>query len=129
MRLINLAKIRGLREFTSSYTYDSGANSSEKQMSGMTTYVTIGGTSPKVERDKREQSSMSKDLNDSGKRELVQYRSSLVKRLKEKKSKKKGSRTIGKRLAKYKAPLPMSIKSDIKREDNIKGDNDISPII
>jgi hypothetical protein len=39
-------------------------------MSGMTTYVTIGGNSPKVERDKREQEGMSKDLNEAGKREF-----------------------------------------------------------
>lgn len=114
--------------FASSYTYDSGANSIEKQLAGgYKSYIGNGGLeSPKKKREEDTKGEMSRDLNDSEKSELIRYRHSLIKRTKEKKREDK--RKLRKRLDKYKNPLPMRIMEDIKREKSIRGD-DVSPII
>lgn len=154
MKLVNLDRIKEMREgnvkgetvsikrgllkskakrgeFSASmYEFDSGANSIEKQTSGLQRYQTISTTSPKLERESKIKDVMSKDLSDVHKDEILRYRDALAKRLTEdKKAKKKKSSTIGKRLLKYKNPLPAKVKGDITRQKNIEGDSDISPII
>lgn len=113
----------------SMYEYGSGTNSVEKQTSGLNSYIAITGKSPKIAKEEQEKEGMAKDLNDVAKTELVRYRTALVRKTKNKKRKKKNTRTVSKRLLKYKNPVPASVKSDIKREKNIQGDDDISPII
>lgn len=118
-------------EFSGSmYEFDSGANSVEKQTSGLHRYHTVAAPSPKVEKELEVKAQMSNDLPDTSKDELIRYRTALTKKLKERKeSKNKKSRTIGKRLLKYKNPLPAKVKGDIDRQKSIEGDSDISPII
>lgn len=114
----------------SMYEFDSGANSIEKQTSGLESYRTVGAKSPMKEKELKEKDRMSKDLPAVAKEELVRYRDALAKKLKEKKeSSSKRDRTISKRLLKYKNPLPAKVKGDIARQKSIQGDSDISPII
>lgn len=157
MKLVNLDKIKEMREggaqgdtvsikkgllksrrktkntgqfAASMYEFDSGANSIEKQTSGLQSYQTVGAKSPMIEKQLKDKDKMSKDLPDLSKDELLRYRDSLARKLKEKKEgKRKESRTIGKRLMKYKNPIPAKVKGDINRQKSIEGDSDISPII
>lgn len=128
MRLIEKVILNKQSNFTSSYTYDSGANSVEKQLAGgYKALIGNGGIeSPKRVEEESTKESMSDDLNSVEKTELIRYRHSLIKRTKERKKDEK--RKLRKRLDKYKNPLPMRIMEDRKREASIRGD-EVSPII
>jgi hypothetical protein len=125
MRLIS----KVVSEFASSYTYDSGANSIDKQMSGLHGYV-VNGKSHKKETEEKEIGVMSNDLSESDKKELLRYRKVRDERLiKEGKSKGKKLRE---RLDKYRVPLPLRMKEDIKREKSLSSGSvgsEISPTI
>lgn len=124
-----------LIQFTSSYTFDSGTNSIEKQMAGgyrasinpgVSSSNAGGISSPKLEQEEAIKSKLSSDLRDEEKSSIIQYRRNLIKRTKERKEKDK--RKLRTRLDKYNKPLPSRIMEDIKREKSIQG-NDISPIV
>jgi hypothetical protein len=128
MRLISKAI-----EFTSSYTYDSGANSIEKQMSrgnssGLMGYK-VNGESEKVRRESKEKDSMASTLSDVEKSELIRFRKVRQEKLIEKEGTK--NKKLRDRLNKYRTPLPMRIKEDIKRKKGLSsgGVSVISPTI
>lgn len=114
--------------FTSSYTYDSGANSIEKQMSGLKGYV-IHGDSVKEKREGEEMKKMSDDLSEKDKKELLRFRTKRQERLVSE-GKSKGKK-LRERLDKYRVPLPMRIKEDLRREKSLQSGSvsDISPTI
>lgn len=109
-----------LIQFASSYTYDSGANSIDKQLQGHSSIYQVS-YKPLSKPD------LKLDRNDKDTEELRRYRQVLAKKQKTKKTKE--SRKLRQRLDKHKKPLPVRILADRERERTIQTNTEVSPIV